>query len=178
MSSELKPPPSPRTVQLASAALVFCMAYFLFDIALDLEDRMEVGLAYSTFESMLLIVEFISVGIMAFAIHVLRGQLLFLRRQHQSDAQTLTLLRGHFDRVIAAKFDEWKLSQAERDVTLLILKGMPVASIAAARGTAPGTVKAQSTAIFRKIGVASKSELLSLFMDEFLDSGSSEAAAA
>ena len=177
MSPELKPP-SPATLRLAVAAIITCVLYFGFDMAADYAYRFASGAQYSPVETFHLIAEVISVLLMIFAIHVLRGQMRFLRQQHQSDAQTLSLLRGHFERVIAAKFDEWNLSAAERDVTLLILKGMSVAAIAAARGTASGTVKAQSTAIFRKIGVGSKSELLSLFMDEFLDSTSAGPASA
>ena len=79
------------------------------------------------------------------------------------------MLRGNFDEVLRDKFKEWSLTAAERDVTLLIIRGLSVADIAAARNTAQGTIKAQSTSIFRKIGVGSKTELMSVIIDEFLD---------
>ena len=79
------------------------------------------------------------------------------------------MLRGNFDEVLRDKFKEWSLTAAERDVTLLIIRGLSVADIAAARNTAQGTIKAQSTSIFRKIGVGFKTELMSVIIDEFLD---------
>ena len=82
------------------------------------------------------------------------------------------MLRGNFDEVLRNKFEEWGLTAAERDVTLLIIRGLSIAEIAAARKTAHGTIKAQSTSIFRKIGVGSKNELMSTIIDEFLDAES------
>jgi len=107
-------------------------------------------------------------GLGLFTLYLFR-QLKHMARRDMSREQTLSLLRGQFGDVLEQKFTEWELTPAERDVTMLILKGLNVADIASARNTAPGTVKAQSTAVFRKVGVVSKSELLSLIIDEFLD---------
>ena len=75
------------------------------------------------------------------------------------------------DSYVNGKFDEWNLTSAERDIAMYMLKGLSIAEIAAARSTAEGTVKAQTSNIFRKTDVASRMELMSLFMDEFLDVG-------
>lgn len=57
----------------------------------------------------------------------------------------------------------------ERNIAMYMLKGLSISEIATARATAEGTIKAQSSSIFRKTGVNSRTELMSLFMDEFLD---------
>jgi DNA-binding CsgD family transcriptional regulator len=52
-----------------------------------------------------------------------------------------------------------RLSGAEREVALGIVRGATNAEIAAARGAAERTVANQAQAIYRKLGVASRSEL-------------------
>ena len=155
--------------RIAAGIMLACIAYFIFDITVDVAEHIIEGASYTTSALFHTSVELVAVIVLGYSVHILRQHMLGLRQQLQYDAQTMQLLRGEFDRVIHAKFDEWKLSSAERDVTLLIIKGLSITDIAAARGTASGTVKAQSTAIFRKIGVSSKAELMSLFMDEFLE---------
>ena len=83
-----------------------------------------------------------------------------------------------FDRIIYASaemqavidkyFAEWRLSDAERDVALLLLKGLDNETIASIRGTATGTVRAQCAGIYAKAGVDGRSQLMSVFMEELL----------
>lgn len=74
-----------------------------------------------------------------------------------------------FHEVMEARFSEWGLTPAERDVALFALKGMSTAEIAGLRATSEGTVKAQSAAIYRKAGVSNRSQLLSIFIDHLID---------
>ena len=71
---------------------------------------------------------------------------------------------GEFSQVIEALFDEWKLTPAETDVAIFLVKGMSFSEIAIARSAKEGTVKAQSNAIYRKAGVKGRHELLALFL--------------
>ena len=70
--------------------------------------------------------------------------------------------------LINAFFDEWHLTQSEREIALLILKGIDNDSIAKMRGTAKGTVRAQCTKIYAKANVDSRTQLLSIFMEELI----------
>ena len=54
------------------------------------------------------------------------------------------------------------LSPAERDVCLHMLRGLSNTEIAKARGTSINTVDNQIAAIFRKLGINSRSELAAL----------------
>lgn len=74
-----------------------------------------------------------------------------------------------FHEVMEARFAEWGLTPAERDVALFALKGMSTAEIAGLRATSEGTVKAQSAAIYRKAGVANRAQLISVFVDHLID---------
>jgi DNA-binding CsgD family transcriptional regulator len=88
--------------------------------------------------------------------------------QARRDAVTLTLARGAFAEIIAARFGEWGLTAAESEVALFALKGCETAEIATLRGVAEGTVRAQLTAIYTKAGVSSRHALASLFLDDLI----------
>jgi DNA-binding CsgD family transcriptional regulator len=102
------------------------------------------------------------------------GAALFLREaQHLSRRNArvereLDVASGAFQTVIEQHFDDWGLSPAERDVALLTIKGVPIAEIARMRDTREGTIKAQSTAIYRKVGVSSRAELVSVMVEELI----------
>jgi len=75
---------------------------------------------------------------------------------------------GAFNELLEEHFVQWGLTPAERDVALFTIKGLSSADIAAMRQTSEGTVKAQTSAIYRKAGVSGRSQLLSLFIDELM----------
>ena len=108
-----------------------------------------------------------SVGLIAGL--VLGARLLSLTiRQHRLAEDKLRRASTAFMDLVQQRFAEWSLSPAERDVALFAIKGMSVAEIAALRGTSEGTVKAQTAAVYRKAGVASRPQLLSLFIEDLI----------
>lgn len=80
----------------------------------------------------------------------------------------LRAARGEMAEVIDGFFAEWALTPSERDVALMVLKGIDNDTIARLRGTAPGTVRAQCTAIYSKAGVDGRAQLFSVFLEELL----------
>lgn len=78
-------------------------------------------------------------------------------------------LRGDFVGLVQERFEGWDLSPAETEIALLTVKGLKISEIAAARHSRESTVKSHLTAIFRKAGVGSRTELLAKFVDDFLD---------
>lgn len=91
-----------------------------------------------------------------------------LRRQKRAEDQ-LRQVSGAFMELMQARFRDWGLTSAERDVALFAIKGLSTQEIAALRGTAEGTVKAQTNAIYRKSGVNGRPQLLSLFIEDLMD---------
>lgn len=75
---------------------------------------------------------------------------------------------GAFMELMQERFSEWGLTPAERDVAFFALKGMSIQEIASLRATSEGTVKAQTNAIYRKAGVSSRPQLLSLFIEDLI----------
>jgi DNA-binding NarL/FixJ family response regulator len=67
------------------------------------------------------------------------------------------------------RFTDWGLTPAEKDVALFIVKGFSIQEISGLRETSDGTVKAQMAAIYRKAGVSSRAQLVTLFIDHLID---------
>jgi DNA-binding CsgD family transcriptional regulator len=69
---------------------------------------------------------------------------------------------------IDRQFETWKLSAAEKEIALLVLKGLSNKEIAEIRVTTEQTVKQQSSAVYRKAGLASRAELSAFFLEDLL----------
>lgn len=76
-------------------------------------------------------------------------------------------LRGLSD-AIDRQFEQWGLSASEREIGFLLLKGLPLKDIAAARGTSERTVRAQALALYRKASVSGRAELSAFFLEDLL----------
>jgi DNA-binding CsgD family transcriptional regulator len=79
-------------------------------------------------------------------------------------AETLQGLGALIDR----QFDAWVLSPAEREVGLLLLKGLSLKDIAEARQTNESTARQQALALYRKAGLAGRAELSAFFLEDLL----------
>lgn len=75
---------------------------------------------------------------------------------------------GDFTEIVHQYFTELGLTEAETEVAWLIVKGLSLTDIAGLRGTAEGTVRVQSTAVYRKAGVNSKTQLMALIVEDLL----------
>lgn len=71
---------------------------------------------------------------------------------------------------IEHEFDKWGLTSAERDIALLMLKGLRLKDIAAARGTSERTVRQQAQAVYKKAGLDGRSDLAAYFIEDFMQS--------
>ncbi len=69
---------------------------------------------------------------------------------------------------IDAQLARWSLSPSEKDVALLLLKGLSLKEIAQLRNTAEKTVRSQSVTIYSKSGLAGRSELAAFFLEDLL----------
>lgn len=77
------------------------------------------------------------------------------------------VLRG-LGAAIDAQFERWGLSSAEREVALLLLKGLAHKEIADVRGTSEKTVRQQALSAYRKAGLAGRAELSAFFLEDLL----------
>ena len=76
-----------------------------------------------------------------------------------------SLLRG-LGATIDRQFERWRLSVAEKEVALLLLKGLSHKGIARARGISEATARQQATAVYRKAGVEGRNDLAAFFLED------------
>lgn len=69
---------------------------------------------------------------------------------------------------IETQFDDWVLTDAERDVALFVLKGFSHKEIAELRKTSERTVRQQAQRVYRKSNLPGKSALSAYFLDDLL----------
>lgn len=94
-----------------------------------------------------------------------------LKRSDQSlkdwQAKAAGLLKG-----LGAKIDEqldsWQLTYAEKEVALLLIKGMSTKEVALYRGTSEKTVRQQASHVYAKANLENRAELAAFFLEDLL----------
>ena len=73
-------------------------------------------------------------------------------------------LGAAFDR----QFERWGLSAAEKEVALLLLKGLSHKEIAEVRSITEATARQQARAVYKKAGLSGRSDLAAFFLEDLL----------
>ena len=159
-----------RAFLLLLVVQALCALVFVLDILLSIIGIYPAPLAWTTREMM-------EVGAgLGLLLGMVFGGLLVWRSfadLHRAEAR-LERASGAFIDVLNARFDEWGLTLAERDVALFAIKGLSVQEMARLRDTSEGTVKAQTAAIYRKAEVTGRPQLLSLFIEDLMGADRAE----
>ena len=157
---------------MKSAPLIALLLFQVLSVGFFVVDLASAYIGYAPFGWRVneLVQIAVAVGLLA-SIALTAFVLLQASRRTRRAEEALRLASGALHEVITEKFDEWALTPAESDVALFVIKGMATAEIARLRETSEGTVKAQTNAIYRKSGVSSRAQLVSLFIDELMGEG-------
>lgn len=143
---------------LVVALQALCVVFFVGDVAGDLA----AGLTWhSGFEAVVACALLIGTILGAIQMRRALGQ---MERAARAQAAASAAFRD----LIETRFEDWGLTPAEADVALFTLKGLDTAEIAALRGAAEGTVRAQLTRIYAKAGVAGRGQFVALFIEDLL----------
>lgn len=157
-----------RIVFLWSLLLLqaFCAAFFLYDA---LADRFEFIKSLPMGENLTL--ETLIVAALVFGLIFTANEIRQVLGRQRRMEQQLQIASGAFAQLLEEHFDQWSLTPSEREVAFLSIKGLSIADMARVRNTKEGTIKAQCNAIYRKADVSSRTQLLSLFIEELLSDG-------
>lgn len=82
-------------------------------------------------------------------------------------SESRVLLNG-LGEAIDAQFTRWSLTDAEREVALLLLKGLSTKEIAAVRAGSERTVREHARAIYAKAGLTGRAALSAFFLEDLL----------
>ncbi len=125
-----------------------------------------------------IILEIITVGLSIGGIVLLTRM---MRQRIRADAHiqtvenNLLLTRNKLEQIgqeyskhIQEQFKCWGFTQSEKEVALLILKGLSFNDIATIRETKEKTVRQQASNIYKKSGVVGRHELAAWFLEDLL----------
>jgi DNA-binding CsgD family transcriptional regulator len=71
---------------------------------------------------------------------------------------------------IERQCNRWQLTEAERVVAVLLLKGLSMKEVADIRGTTERTVRQQALSVYKKAGLSGRAELSAFFLEDLLPS--------
>lgn len=69
---------------------------------------------------------------------------------------------------IEGQLDRWQLTEAEKEVAVLLLKGLSHKEVAEVRGTSERTARGQAREVYRKAGLDSRAALSAFFLEDLL----------
>ncbi len=76
--------------------------------------------------------------------------------------------RKKLGNVVSQQFSEWGLTDSEKEIGWLLLKGLSLKEIALLRDTQEKTVRQQASAVYRKAGVAGRHAFSAWFIEDIL----------
>ena len=156
-----------------AVVLGFFALFFLFDVYVDVNDGIPFSHIWHELFLFLIALASLIWQILAISkkekkIQLLNSELLETKRSYQEwqsksqdSAQKIRVL-------IDQQFDNWLLSPGEKDVALLLLKGLAMKEIAVIRNTQEKTVRQQATNIYKKSGLSGRQELSAFFLEDIL----------
>ncbi len=153
-----------------TGVLVVASAFFAYDIVTDVAKGHE-GVLHLTVEGLVFLAT--STVMLLELLRVLR-----MRRQLRALQDRLSRVAQDVHERLEEQFRCWGLSGSQREVALLLIKGLSMAEIAQARGVKEKTVRQQAAEVYARSGCAGRHELAAYFMDELLTAtGSGDGAA-
>lgn len=168
---------SERGIRLMLAALAFGCFMLLLGLEIQTETD-EITLSDILVDALGILLNIgaaVGVGLLAFRLQAQHDEKIALIRSldvaraegedwRRRASSHLAGLRADLD----AQLEAWGLTFAERDVALLILKGLSHKEVAALRGTPEATVRQQSQAIYRKADLPGKTAFCAYFLEDLL----------
>lgn len=81
----------------------------------------------------------------------------------------LTILKEGLSEAIDNQFNIWKLTNAEREVALLVIKGFSFAKISELRSVSEKTIHQQIANVYKKSNTKNRHEFMSGFLEDFIN---------
>ena len=143
------------------------------DLAADMEEGVETG--HILFEAVVMLCAMAGIAALWRGFHLAEARaaqldtdLAAARLEAQRFRQEAgAALRG-LGEAIDTQFERWELTPAEREIGLLLLKGLSHKEVAQARATSEATVRQQALNVYRKSGLKNRSELSAFFLEDLL----------
>lgn len=150
--------------------LIFTI-FFLVDIYLDIKES--VPLAHIWHEVLLLVTAIIA-GVWQLVIIVkknrridsINSELLETKNSYKIWREKSHTNSKAIRDLIDEQFSSWHLTESEKDVALLLIKGFSMKEIAEFRNSHEKTVRQHSSVIYKKAGLSGRQELAAFFLED------------
>lgn len=163
-------------ILLSLGALALVVGLAILDTALDPDGFSWADFAFEVVDRAITVGAMVAVAWVTFELRAVRQDQATLRRDlAQAVAQGADWRRSHeatledLAGAIRRQFSAWGLTAAEADIAGLILKGASLHDIADLRHTSDATIRRQAQGIYRKSGLAGRSELAAYFLESLFE---------
>jgi DNA-binding CsgD family transcriptional regulator len=165
----------PRTRNWAIAAVIVGVALFLGIEWLEEPQTTPLELLFELLKIAPVVITSVGVGVLFRVTQRQRDEHLQVirdlevaRLQGQRWRSESRVLLNGLGEAIDAQFTRWSLTDAEREVALLLLKGLSTKEIAAVRAGSERTVREHARAIYSKAGLTGRAALSAFFLEDLL----------
>lgn len=178
--TEVREPASPRTLVLLFTLMAVLAG---IDLISDLRDRTTP--AHVLLELLVVAIGFVAAGAIALRLRRSARHAQTLHEQLRVSQQEAARWRSDAADLIAGlsaaidtQLARWNLSPAEREIALLLLKGLSHKEIAEIRSVSETTVRQQARSLYRKAGLSGRNDLAAFFLEDLLEPREPETAVA
>lgn len=145
---------------ISALILIIASLFFIYDITIDLY--------HGTDSHTHIFVECaVFVGI-SIALYMEIRRVIHLLNTVAFEQGKVARLSGELFNVIKKDFDKWELTITEKEIALLIIRGLSMQEIGKLRGVKEKTIRQQATQIYAKSGYANRQELASHFIEDLI----------
>jgi DNA-binding CsgD family transcriptional regulator len=114
------------------------------------------------------------INIMQEKLNILEKESFTLREYNIKYKQATLKYVNEISVIVEQQMDEWGLSKSEKDIALLLLKGLSHKEIADIRQTAEKTVRHQSGIIYSKSQLEGRAQLSAFFLEDIFNSSKTD----
>jgi DNA-binding CsgD family transcriptional regulator len=97
-----------------------------------------------------------------------RASVVVASRHRRAGVRKRAISSPGLGEAIDRQLDRWGLSPAEKDVALLLLKGLSHKEIGQIRGVSEATVRQQARALYQIGGLEGRHDLVAFFLEDLL----------
>ena len=142
--------------------LIGASSFFIYDIIIDLYKGSDTAIH-------LLLEIFIFIATIL-ALYFEISRVIGLSKEVIIEKEKVSRLTGELFTIINSEFDKWKLTDSEKEIALLLIKGLSMREIGDLRHVKEKTIRQQATQIYAKAGYSNRHELATHFIEDLINS--------
>lgn len=151
--------------------IVLIIAFTSYDIIVDLNEGVSFDHVMHEFSILVF-----SVGLMILQlrssfrktqyISQIKDELLKVTSEREEFKNKVAVHSNFFSQAVDDQFNAWHLTASEKDIAILLIKGLSMKEIASVRNSQESTVRQQSTSIYRKSHCENRLQLAAFFLED------------